>query len=362
MKKILITLRDITETGGGERVCANLSNALSDSYEIKIVSFHKKEDHITYSLNPNISVEFLSKGAQRSSNLFKRFLNKTIIRVFLSLKASSVIKRYKPDIVFCNDGTFMPIVKTKGIRYIRLWHLIAPKKKKKVFDKYDQLVILSDKQIDIWKKYHSNIKVIPNFTEKKTQGNADYGRKVVLSVGRIDNGDQKGFFRLVEIWKIVQDDKSFADWKLRIVGSGPQKEALEEKIRQLNIADSIEIKPFTSKIEEEYMRSSIYAMSSRFEGFPMVLLESALFGLPEVSFDINTGPSDIISDGESGFLVPDNDLETFAEKLKTLMRDEDLRQRFGIKSKEIVSSRFSKERIVGEWKGLFDGMMRSDKL
>ena len=346
MKKILITLRDITETGGGERVCANLSNALSDSYEIKIVSFHQKEKHITYSLNPNISVEFLSKGAQRSSNLFKRFLNKTIIRVFLSLKASSVIKRYKPDIVFCNDGTFMPIVKDKGIRYIRLWHLNAPKKKKKVFGRYDSLVVLSEKQIDVWRQYHRNIKVIPNYTQK-----------TVISVGRIDNGDQKGFLRLVEIWKIVQDDKSFADWRLRIVGSGQQKKALEEKIRQLNIADSIEIKPFTSKIEEEYMQSSIYVMTSKFEGFGMVLVESAAYGLPAVAFDINAGPSDIISDGESGFLVSDNDLETFAEKMKTLMRDEDLRQRFGIKSKEIVSSRFSKERIVGEWKGLFDGMI-----
>lgn len=357
MRKILITLRDITETGGGERVCANLSNALSDFYEIKIVSFHQKEEHITYSLNPNFSVEFLSKGAQRSSNLFKRFLNKTIIRVFLSLKASSVIKRYKPDIVFCNDGTFMPIVKTKGIRYIRLWHLNAPKKKKKVFGRYDSLVVLSEKQIDVWRQYHRNIKVIPNFLVEMPDKITDYTQKTVISVGRIDNGDQKGFLRLVEIWKIVQDDKFFADWRLRIVGSGPQKKALEEKIRQLNIADSIEIKPFTSKIEEEYMQSSIYVMTSKFEGFGMVLVESAAYGLPAVAFDINAGPSDIISDGESGFLVSDNDLETFAEKMKTLMRDEDLRQRFGIKSKEIVSSRFSKERIVGEWRGLFDGMI-----
>jgi glycosyltransferase involved in cell wall biosynthesis len=251
----------------------------------------------------------------------------------------------------------MPIVKTKGIRYIRLWHLNAPKKKKKVFGRYDSLVVLSEKQIDVWRQYHRNIKVIPNFLVEMPDKITDYTQKTVISAGRIDNGDQKGFLRLVEIWKIVQDDKSFADWKLRIVGSGPQKKALEEKIRQLNIADSIEIKPFTSKIEEEYMQSSIYVMTSKFEGFGMVLVESAAYGLPAVAFDINAGPSDIISDGESGFLVSDNDLETFAEKMKTLMRDEELRQRFGIKSKEIVSSRFSKERIVGEWKGLFDGMI-----
>ena len=358
MKKILITLRDITETGGGERVCANLSNALSEFYEIKIISFHKKENHITYDLNPNIQVEYLSCGEQRAENLFKRFFNKTILRVILSLKASARIKRYNPDIVFCNDGTFMPIVKTNGIRYMRLWHLIAPRKRKKVFGRYDMLVVLSDKQIDIWKKYHTNIRVIPNFTLKKAQGNTDYSQKVVLSVGRIDNGDQKGFFRLVEIWKMVMDDPTLSEWKLRIVGSGPQKDTLEEKIKQLNLADSIEIKPYTNTIEEEYMQSSIYAMSSRFEGFPMVLLESALYGLPAISFDINTGPSDIISNGENGFLMDDNDVENFAEKLKCLMHDENKRCQMGKKAKEIVSGNFSKEAIIAKWLNLFDELLQ----
>lgn len=358
MKKILITLRDITETGGGERVCANLSNVLSEFYEIKIISFHKKENHITYDLNPNIQVEYLSCGEQRAENLFKRFFNKTILRVILSLKASARIKRYNPDIVFCNDGTFMPIVKTNGIRYMRLWHLIAPRKRKKVFGRYDMLVVLSDKQIDIWKKYHTNIRVIPNFTLKKAQGNTDYSQKVVLAVGRIDNGDQKGFFRLVEIWKMVMDDPTLSDWKLRIVGSGPQKDTLEEKIKQLNLADSIEIKPYTNTIEEEYMQSSIYAMSSRFEGFPMVLLESALYGLPAISFDINTGPSDIISNGENGFLADDNDIESFAEKLKCLMHDENKRCQMGKKAKEIVSGNFSKEAIIAKWLNLFDELLK----
>ena len=120
MKKILITLRDITETGGGERVCANLSNALSEFYEIKIISFFKKEDHITYSLNPGISVEYLSVGAQNSSNPLKKFYNKIFKRIFFSLRTARIIKKQKPDIVFSNDGTFMPIFKSKASKYIRL--------------------------------------------------------------------------------------------------------------------------------------------------------------------------------------------------------------------------------------------------
>lgn len=357
MKKILITLRDITETGGGERVCANLSNALSDLYEIKIVSFHRKENHITYSLNPSISVEYLSKGPQRASNLFKRFLNKTVKRVLLSLKASSVIKRYKPDIVFCNDGTFMPIKKEADVRYMRLWHLNAPKKRKKVFARYDSLVVLSEKQIDVWRQYHNNIRVIPNFLVEMPDKITDYAQKTVISVGRIDKGDQKGFFRLIDIWKAVKEDKNLVDWKLRIVGNGDLKPELEEKINSENLNDSVSVIPFSSNIGNEYLQASIYAMTSKFEGFGMVLVESASYGLPGVAFDINAGPSDIISDGESGFLVEDNNLKAYSEKLKSLMLDESLRQRFGIKSKEVVSAKFSKERIIGLWKDLFEELL-----
>lgn len=357
MKKILITLRDITETGGGERVCANLSNALSEFYEIKIISFFKKEEHITYSLDPRISVEFLSEGAHNSNNFLRKFYNKIFKRIYLSLRTSRIINKQSPDIVFCNDGTFMPIIKSKGVKYIRLWHLNAPRKKKKVFDKYDSLVVLSNKQMDVWKQYHGNVKVIPNFLPQIEDKITDYSRKVVVSVGRMDAGDQKGFFRLIDIWKVVKEDKNLDDWKLHIIGGGALKLEIEVKVKALNLQDSVFVKPFSERIADEYMQASIYAMTSKFEGFGMVLAESASYGLPGVAFDINAGPSDIISNGESGFLVEDNDLEAYAEKLKCLMRDETLRQKFGLKSKEIVSAKFSKEAVIGLWRKLFDELL-----
>ncbi|MBO7134730.1 MAG: glycosyltransferase family 4 protein [Bacteroidales bacterium] len=357
MKKILITLRDITETGGGERVCANLSNALSEFYEIKIISFFKKENHITYDLDSRISVEYLSDGPQNSHNFIKKFYNKIFKRIFLSLRTSRIIKKQNPDIVFCNDGTFMPLVKPKNVKFIRLWHLNAPKKKKKVFDRYDSLVVLSSRQIDLWNQYHRNIRIIPNFLPEITEKLTDYSQKTIVSVGRMDNGDQKGFIRLVDIWEKVLEDKSLADWKLHIVGNGILKQEIEAKAKYLNLQDSIIIKPFSDNIAEEYLQASIYAMASRFEGFGMVLAESAAFGLPGVAFDINAGPSDIISDNESGFLIEDGNINAFAKKLQSLMHDESMRQRFGKKAKEIASQKFSKEAVVGKWIKLFDELL-----
>ena len=190
--------------------------------------------------------------------------------------------------------------------------------------------------------------------------NTDYSKKCVVSIGRMDGSNQKGFLRLIDIWKLIQDSSEFKDWKLHIVGDGELKEKIENKIRDLNLTNSIILKPFTKDIESEYLSASIYAMTSYFEGLPMVLIEAQSYALPTISFDIATGPRDIIEDEKSGYLIKDNDLNKYATKLKTLMQDENLRVKMGAKSKEIVKSKFSKDVVMKQWENLFK-KLKSDK-
>ena len=152
----------------------------------------------------------------------------------------------------------------------------------------------------------------------------------------------------------AQNDKeNLSQWQLIIVGDGVLKKEIESKVKALNLQDSIILKPFTKDIEREYLSASIYAMSSHWEGFGMVLAEASSYGLPCIAFDIKTGPSDIIENEKSGFLVADNDLQGYADKLMLLMRDENLRQNFGTKAKRVVSEKFSKEVVMKEWEKLF---------
>lgn len=109
------------------------------------------------------------------------------------------------------------------------------------------------------------------------------------------------------------------------------------------------IKPFVKEIEKEYLSASIYAMASYFEGLPMSLLEASSFALPCIAFDVNSGPSDIIEDGKSGFLIKDGDLKEFALKLQLLMNDLNLRKSMGQKAKELVELKFSKEVVFKKW-------------
>ena len=105
-------------------------------------------------------------------------------------------------------------------------------------------------------------------------------------------------------------------------------------------------------MEEKYAESSIFVLSSRYEGFGMVLIEAMSFGIPCVSFDCNYGPSDIIKDGEDGFLIKNGDEKDFAQKLQELMRDENLRKEMGEKARVNVE-RFLPEHVVKKWDELF---------
>ena len=416
-KRILITLKDITEAGGGERVGVNLANAFAQDLgqKVQIVSFFRSQEKPCYALDSTLTCTYLCNAKAKSKNPLTTLLNKTLFRLIFSYRVHKLAQ--KSDIILANDGWFVPLFKNKTCffknsqnphkpLYIRLWHLNAPKKIRKKLALFDTLVIPSSKELPLWQRYHNFVRVIPNFLPQIPSLSTTYSQKVVLSVGRLSN--EKGFLRLLDIWKIVQDtinnpslhesaphchsersakrriqkeihkdsknsldssatlspqndksldlhnDDNLTQWQLIIVGDGVLKKELESKIKALNLQESVILKPFTKQIEKEYLSASIYAMSSHFEGFGMVLAEASSYALPCVAFDVKTGPSDIIDNEKSGFLVEDNDLQGYADKLMLLMRDENLRQNFGTKAKQVVSEKFSKEVVMKEWQGLFD--------
>ena len=354
MKHIIITLKDITESGGGERVCVNLANAFSESgYKVTIISLFGRNKKPIYNINKDISIQILSSTTPTTKNPLQKLFCKSLYRSYLGRKIDKLICEAKPDIVLANDGWYIPRQKAQNVRYVRLWHLNFPKnmnsRKRTNLNRFDTLAILSKYELPTWQAHHRNIKVIPNFLPTLPTTSTDSAQKVVLSVGRMDEGDQKGFLRLIDIWEIVKQSKDSQGWQLVIVGDGTLKTQIESKIHAKNLQDSITLKPFTKDIESEYLKASIYVMASHFEGFGMVLVEASSYALPCIAFDIPTGPSDIIESSVSGYLIEDNNLKDFATKTLELMNDESKRKALGANARERVSTHFSKEAIIKLW-------------
>lgn len=345
--KILLLIGDITIGGGAERVVINLANALFElKYNVKIFSFYKQGQDIAYELNENIKIDYLY---HKSKTDVKK--EKPLYKLYYKHYESYILKqKYKDiDVMIFNNCPHFPFFKNKNTKYINFIHM-SFKKYRKRNNYFDALVILSNKQIEQWKKYHKNVWVIPNFLSCKSLQNANLCNKNILNVGRMALEDQKGFLRLIDIWKMVQKKEIYKDWTLTIVGDGELKKTIEQKIKAYELENSVILKPFTKEIEKEYLQASIYAMTSLYEGFPMVLVEVSSYGVPLVSFDINTGPSDIIENKKSGFLIEDGNFQEFADKICLLMDNENLRKQMGQNAKEKIQNEFSKEIIMQKWK------------
>ena len=175
--------------------------------------------------------------------------------------------------------------------------------------------------------------------------------KQVIAVGRYM--PQKGFDRLIDAWKIVS--QKHPDWVLKIYGDG-MRDKLQEQINRLNIKQSCVLEHSVSDIVEKYCESSIFTLSSRFEGFGMVIIEAMACGVPPVSFDCPCGPKDIIEDKKNGLLVPNGDVLTLADKICFLIENKDIRKTMGNEAKKSVQ-KFQIDRIASQWKNLFENIV-----
>lgn len=216
--------------------------------------------------------------------------------------------------------------------------------------KLDRFVVLTEEDKASWTEL-DNVEVIPDPLAFEIEKISSLTNKRVIAVGRYVY--QKGFDLLLHSWAMIE--KQHPDWQLVVYGMG-NREPYEHIIDELQIDCSrCHLYGNTSDIKKEYLDSSIFVFSSRFEGFGMVLIEAMACGLPVVSFDCPCGPKDIINHNVDGLLVENGNVKELALGLSELMDDEKELKRFSIEARKNVV-RFSLESIADRWKSLFDNL------
>jgi glycosyltransferase involved in cell wall biosynthesis len=248
--------------------------------------------------------------------------------------------------------------------YIRNFHLLE---NRNLFFKYltkyfrwnmdrqvsrlEALVVLTSQDKNDW-EHLLPVYVIPNSYPFYPETPSNCGNKQAIIVGRYNSA--KGYNYLIDAWREVH--KSYPDWIINIFGSGEYEEMVRKQINDNGLQDVIIMNNPTDHIMEEYLKSSIYVMSSVFEGFAMVLLEAMACGLPCVSFDCPYGPRNVITDGEDGFLVDYLNSEALAKSICKLIEDEKLRKQMGQNGRKNVLS-YSRETIMPQWVSLFESII-----
>lgn len=374
--KIIYCLHGTYNSGGMERIVISKANYLAKvGHDVSIVTVEQKGRKPFFEIHPKIILFDLHINYANDNDrgfLWKIF-SFLIKKVIHRKRLTAYLKTNKADIVistFGNEATFLPSIKdgSKKIaeihfsRFFRiqfdrkgLWSLVdkyRSRKDLKLVNKYDKFVCLTYEDKEYWAS-NSNLVVIPNFISHYPLKCASLKSHTVIAVGRLSY--QKGYERLVDAWKIVV--KYHPLWILKIFGSGEKRDYVNNCIIESNLEKVIEIHEPTSDIQREYLNSSIFVLSSRYEGLPMVLLEAMSCGLPVVSYDCKCGPKDIIKDGVDGFLVREGDIDDLARKIMLLIESEDLRKQMGTKAYQ-KSKLYSQETIMTKWEEVFESVVR----
>lgn len=359
--RLLYITNGINGAGGLERVLSVKASLLAESpgYEVFILVLNNGDRNCFYKFSEKITtISILVNG---NPFQYLKSYKKGIV---------DTVKEIKPDVIsVCDDGLkgfFVPqILKyRKGIIYERhvsklidannqdglikkivnnlKWWIMEKKAKD-----FSRFVVLTDGNKNEWQTLE-NLQVISNPLSFYPDQQSDLKNKKVICVGKISY--QKGQDLLLSAWEIV--NQNFPDWELELYGK------IDADYFEKISLDKINVKHFPpdSNIEQKYIDSTIYVMSSRFEGFGMVLIEAMACGVPCISFDCNYGPSDIIKNNENGFLVEKEDIFELADRIMYLIQNENLRIEFGKKARENVK-KYLPSNIISEWERLFKNIV-----
>lgn len=379
--KIVYCTPALYSAGGTERVISAKANYLAEKfgYDVTIIVTEGNGANSFFLLSKKVKVINLNLNFEELWNT--SFIKKVFLYLYKQRKYKKLLtielQRIKPNITIStlrreinflcdiNDGSYkigelhlsrenyrcINSNKTNFIKWLfsRWWQ-------KSIVDhlrRLDRFVVLTQNAASEWPELN-NVKLIPDPLSILPTCQSSLSSKRIITIGRYSY--EKGWDLLLRIWSLVEKD--YKDWQLDVYGMGDPTPyvkmldnlSIDKKRCHLNAS--------LVSVEEGYLRSSILVQPSRTEGFGLVIVEAMACGLPVIAFDCENGPRSIMTDGEEGYLVPAFNVDLFADRLKKLMSDEDLRKRMGEKGQK-KSQCYHIDSIGKQWKQLFDELMQN---
>lgn len=379
--RILYIIDGMFNSAGRERVVANKARSLSAmGHRITVLTTDQRGRASYYPLPDDVVIadlginydDYYGKGivSKLVAHKSKSRMFKSRLRDFLMANPQDVIvalmDRYVPAIISLagksvtvyehhfNKFAMYDLRESRTKRFLQQivysfkdWYYT-----RFYYKRLDIFAVLTEEDKLYWGADFKNIVCVPNSIAIDEEKTSSIENKIVITVGRLTY--QKGYDRLIDVWRGVEQKNP--DWQLHIYGCGEDEEMLHGRIDEYGLRN-VYIFPPTSDIEDRLVEASLYVMTSRFEGLPMVLLEAMAVGLPLVSFDCKCGPKDIIEDGKNGYLIPDGNLKLMEERICSVLSDK-VRMKEMSRCSKKAAWRFSHENIMERWIQLFQSVKK----
>lgn len=354
--KICFLIQDITTKGGTERTTCCLANEmLRQGHHVDIVSVFCENGEVPYSLDANVGVHYITKehyGLDLS--LYRRIC--LILSQIKKIKKAPVMQNadwiIAQRLMACVYALFSSLSKKtiagEHFKY-KMYNGLVRGLRNLMYRKFRCVAVLTEKDKKAYEAHGvKHVEVIENMIPIVPKPWVGASSKRILSVGRLDC--QKGYDLLLESLSKIKDQ--LQDWAIDIYGEGKDKESLEFQRHTLGLDEKVHFLGYSNDMETVYANHSIYVMSSRFEGFPMVLLEAMAAGLPVVSFACPEGPEVLLKDG-GGILVKAEDTDALSKAIVKMISDETFREKCRNEAMEIVL-KYQPKKIYEKWAALFE--------
>lgn len=332
------------KAGGMERVMSTFANFLAEKPFIETHIVLMGSSPVFYEISERIIVHRPNNNPENEMGFIK------FVRLIGYMR--NKINNIKPDTILSfgetyNSFVLFSLLGTKNNLYVsdrskidKDWGVVHNFLRKWLYRKSKGIIAQTEyAKLHLFNiTDHKNIQVIPNPVETKRMEKDR--ENVILNVGRLIKS--KKVDELINIFS----DLKLKDWQLWIVGNGLEKKVLERQVNRLNLQSRVKFWGYQKDVKQFYERSKIFAFTSHSEGFPNAILEAMVAGLPVIAYDCRSGPSDLINDGENGFLIDLGDKIEFKKKMKTLLNYEELRKDYGENSIRL-SKRYD-IKVIGE--------------
>ncbi len=342
--------------GGAERVMSILAGAwASHGHRVTIVTYDEGYPPF-FSLSPEVTVQKLrlsgGSAARRVSNHFRRIpAFRRVIRETQPDIVISFMDRTNVLVLMAAIGLGIPVIVSERTdprryspgfpyNYLRRW----------LYRKATAVIVQSKGQADWFKQMSDRVVVIPNPVRTYTDNQNSQAGRTFTAVGAGRLSFEKGFDLLLTAFAKVH--KEFPEWSLVIYGDGPERLALERRIQELRLDKKAQLPGLTTSLTAHLRTAGCFVLSSRFEGFPNVLIEALACGCPVIATNCSDSIAEIVRHGWNGLLIPSEDTDSLANALNRIMEDAKLHRIFEANGPDSVG-RFDIDSVAGLWEKLF---------
>jgi len=386
-QSVIILVYSVDESTGVARTMTTLANGLAANHDVEVVSLFRLQERPTFDLDPSVRLAYLEdtrhpphvahpgkrylrarENPRRSdadreldrqpSELFSHnaptsALTDRALRDHLGAVTGDVLISNRP---FLHQAAarWLPqetvLLATEHSTYDQRGTAILHIYRDNA-DRIDALVTVTEADRIRYDEYlarSTKVVEIPNAIPDQGHAVSPPDSKVIVAAGSLV--PRKGFDRLIQAFAPIVPEHP--DWQLHIYGKGGERAKLARLVAELAVDDNVVLKGFDPAYTDRLANAAVYALSSHFESFGMVIIEAMGVGVPVIAFDCPSGPRHLIRDGVDGLLIPNDDIPAFTAGLRRLVEDDDFRRSAGTAALETMPQ-YSVEAVVARWEALF---------